>query len=92
MALTGHVVKRKNQMGFLEDDLDEGLRILRAEEKARTPETTCIDCGQPTTPGKGSARCPGCWEDRCGQVETNPECCVCGDADKYCIRCNGGRP
>jgi len=31
------------------------------------PETTCIDCGQPTTPGKGSARCPGCWEDRCGQ-------------------------
>lgn len=29
--------------------------------------TTCIDCGQPTTPGKGSARCPGCWEHRCGQ-------------------------
>jgi hypothetical protein len=29
------------------------------------PETTCIDCGQPTTPGKGSARCPSCWEDRC---------------------------
>jgi hypothetical protein len=33
----------------------------------RSPEpTTCIDCGRPTTPGKGSARCPGCWEDRCG--------------------------
>ena len=34
-------------------------------EQLRKPESTlCIDCGQPTTPGKGSARCPGCWEDR----------------------------
>ena len=39
-------------------------------------ETFCIDCGQPTTPGKGSARCPGCWEDRCGQMteEEMQEC------------------
>ena len=29
-------------------------------------ETFCIDCGQPTIPGKGSARCAGCWSDRCG--------------------------
>ena len=31
-------------------------------------ETFCIDCGQPTTPGKGSARCPGCWSDRLDYV------------------------
>ncbi len=30
------------------------------------PKTICIDCGQPTTPGKGSARCPSCWQDRLG--------------------------
>jgi hypothetical protein len=28
--------------------------------------TYCKDCGKPTKPGKGSARCPECWEDRCG--------------------------
>ena len=46
-------------------------------EQLRKPESTlCIDCGQPTTPGKGSARCPGCWEDRCGQMteEEMQEC------------------
>ena len=46
-------------------------------EQLRKPEPTfCIDCGQPTTPGKGSARCPGCWEDRCGQMteEEMQEC------------------
>jgi len=26
---------------------------------------TCKDCGIPTIPGRGSARCPACWEDRC---------------------------
>ena len=36
-------------------------------ELASLPEPTfCIDCGQPTTPGKGSARCPSCWQDRLG--------------------------
>lgn len=30
------------------------------------PECSCIDCGVETKPGKGSARCPSCWEDRCG--------------------------
>lgn len=29
-------------------------------------ETHCIDCGIPTQPGRGSVRCPACWEDRCG--------------------------
>lgn len=28
-------------------------------------ETKCKDCGAPTQPGPGSARCPECWEDRC---------------------------
>lgn len=29
--------------------------------------TTCKDCGRDTKPGTGSARCPECWEDRCGR-------------------------
>lgn len=29
-------------------------------------KTNCIDCGKETVPGTGSARCPGCWDDRCG--------------------------
>lgn len=28
--------------------------------------TTCIECGVDTKPGAGAARCPQCWEDRCG--------------------------
>jgi len=40
----------------------EDLRKLVAVEP-----TTCKDCGVLTEPGKGSARCPSCWEDRCGQ-------------------------
>lgn len=28
--------------------------------------TICKDCGIETEPGPGSARCPQCWEDRCG--------------------------
>jgi len=51
--------------------LDTGFVHTGFEIKACplcSPEPTfCIDCGQPTTPGKGSARCPGCWSDRCGQ-------------------------
>lgn len=33
---------------------------IKAELASLPEPTTCIDCGQPTTPGKGSARCPGC--------------------------------
>src|SRR5579863_4193858 len=41
---------------------------------ASLPEPTfCIDCGQPTMPGKGSARCPACWQDRCQSYEETPE-------------------
>lgn len=29
-------------------------------------KTSCKDCGVETQPGSGSARCPECWEDRCG--------------------------
>ena len=37
--------------------------------------TTCIDCGIETKPGRGSARCPACWEDRCGGgPHTNTDC------------------
>lgn len=31
-------------------------------------QTYCIDCNKPTIPGKGSARCPECWEDRCNII------------------------
>jgi hypothetical protein len=30
--------------------------------------TTCLDCGKRTKAGRGSARCPECWEDRTGHV------------------------
>ena len=41
--------------------------LATPEQRRKPVETFCIDCGQPTIPGKGSARCAGCWEDRCGQ-------------------------
>ena len=28
--------------------------------------SSCKDCGIPTKPGVGSARCPLCWDDKCG--------------------------
>lgn len=33
--------------------------------------TVCIDCGVPTKPGTGSARCPQCWQDRVGTGDPN---------------------
>ena len=33
----------------------------------------CIDCGVPTTPGTGSARCPQCWQDRVNSPDVD-EC------------------
>jgi hypothetical protein len=48
----------------------EHLRPMReAAARPKPVETFCIDCGQPTAPGKGSARCPGCWSDRCQSYE-----------------------
>jgi hypothetical protein len=29
-------------------------------------KTRCIDCGKETESGSGSARCPDCWDDKCG--------------------------
>jgi hypothetical protein len=29
--------------------------------------SSCIDCGRPTTPGPGSARCEDCWNSRFGE-------------------------
>ena len=47
--------------------------------------TTCVDCGQPTKPGPGSARCKQCWDDRCGEHyeprysgPNRSGVCVCG--------------
>jgi len=42
--------------------------FLEAARKHYGREATsiCIDCGANTKPGKGAARCPSCWEDRCG--------------------------
>mgnify|MGYP006272774553 CR=1 FL=1 len=34
--------------------------------KIRFYKTYCIDCSVETKPGAGSARCPDCWDDRCG--------------------------
>lgn len=32
----------------------------------RTKKSFCKDCGVETEPGSGSARCPSCWDDKCG--------------------------
>lgn len=60
------------------DQLDEMNTRKALDAMARegmvSPETTCIDCGQPTTLGKGSARCSACWEDRCGTPAVLGEC------------------
>ena len=40
--------------------------------KADYPETFCKDCGLPTMPGAGSARCPQCWDDRLGPSFEHP--------------------
>jgi len=60
-------VTQENQMCELGRILLHRWLNARMDVQALEPMTTCIDCRQPTTPGKGSARCPGCWEDRCGQ-------------------------
>lgn len=51
---------RLKTMGWSEEE------IQAVEEKAFFEKTTCKDCGVETKPGTGSARCPQCWEDRCG--------------------------
>lgn len=71
------VMAREGMVSPAEDDPPQsaGLCLTHGDYNGRLlrcpkcpPETTCIDCGQPTTPGKGSARCPGCWEDRCDRA------------------------
>ena len=57
-------------MGAIQNNLDKARALAHYTEQARIAEqgTFCIDCGQPTTPGKGSKRCPSCWEDRVGST------------------------
>lgn len=40
------------------------MGVLVSDLKVK--KTTCKDCGVETVPGVGSARCPGCWDDKCG--------------------------
>src|ERR1700678_4370495 len=74
-----------------EDEKSDAVDFWESEQAK--PATFCIDCGQPTTPGKGSARCLGCWQDRCQSYEETPVelpvCLVCHGTDKYCGLCNG---
>lgn len=42
------------------------LPFFRRVITSQQVETFYIDCGAETNPGKGSARCKNCWEDRCG--------------------------
>ena len=65
----------------LETALSEVLEILEVNQKYHPTEqkalllekykTTCKDCGVRTKFGKRSARCPSCWEDRCGHSTDN---------------------
>lgn len=42
------------------------VEYSRAKSRARKLTGVCKDCSQPTKPGRGAARCPLCWEARCG--------------------------
>jgi len=48
--------------------LRETIDLIKEKQygKADEKDTKCIDCGIKTKPGSGSARCPECWEARCG--------------------------
>ena len=67
----------------LETTIDDLLDVLEVNQKHHPTQTkaeliakyrtTCKDCGTETKRGKGSARCPSCWEDRCGYSTDNEE-------------------
>lgn len=40
--------------------------VIGIKEPCLPENTTCKDCGRRTKPGRGSARCESCWDDRCG--------------------------
>ncbi len=45
----------------------EGPCTLDADEfDPKYVRIACKDCGVKTIPGPGSARCPSCWDDKCG--------------------------
>jgi hypothetical protein len=46
--------------------LEEIIAVNKQIQDKYENATHCKDCGTSTKPGKGSARCPACWEDRCG--------------------------
>lgn len=46
--------------------LEIPIHVVRGDVLRLCDASECIDCGRPTTPGPGSARCPECWDDRCG--------------------------
>jgi hypothetical protein len=56
-----------------ESDTRKAIDVIAREGRVSPESTFCIDCGQPTTPGKGSARCPSCWQDRCGQIQDDAQ-------------------
>jgi Zn finger protein HypA/HybF involved in hydrogenase expression len=63
-----------NTLNVLHGRATETIEEMTLDQCMEKPESTfCIDCGQPTTLGKGSARCPSCWEDRCGQIQDDAQ-------------------
>jgi hypothetical protein len=93
MRLCPGVGRQDLHLDWEEEDTRKVLDVMAREGMVSPEPTTCIDCGQPTTPGKGSARCPSCWQDRCQSYEETPAelpvCYVCHGSDKYCGLCNG---
>lgn len=75
------VVGEKNlELEAIIDDLLDVLEVNQKHHPTQTKaeliakyRTTCKDCGTETKRGKGSARCPSCWEDRCGYSTDNEE-------------------
>lgn len=48
-------------------EVTDALRFWHGEALRRAQgQSHCKDCGAETTPGAGAARCPECWDSRCG--------------------------
>lgn len=65
---TEKVLKKIEDSGMLPPEIDKMIEKHLCSVNEWEPETTtCKDCGVPTTPGVGSARCKDCWNSRFGE-------------------------
>jgi len=61
----GTYTHKVDSIHIYERDEEKILKMLGRGEQM-SDKTYCKDCGTETEPGRGSARCPSCWNDRFG--------------------------